>query len=583
MSDGNENNSTPILIDFDQIEQVARVFFIESKEILDELDDLILHLENNPDDSAAVNNLFRRVHTLKGSVGAVPGGQLLGSLAHEFEALLSKLKKEKKSVTKECADLFLHSSKLLKLLAEGLREQTEILPEVLSEVIELINRYGHFEWPAESEGNSKRNCDINTVESAAAKSGLRKAPVKKSTPPPPEEEGVWLTQSQLNEIMRIQGEILILKNHFQMMVQTGDFQTRQTEFSQGLGKISDLFQSQLGKVLKVRAEECFKGLGPLVRQASTELNKEVLFTSGGMDLWIDKSLGRDINEAVMHLIRNSIDHGVEDPFDRATQGKPSLGQLQFSVSEKNGFVVAEFHDDGRGLDRERILRKALEQNLVSEAEAPYLSEQQIFAFIFHPGFSTKEKITTISGRGVGMDVVHATVEKYHGKIAVESSPGQGARFTMHFALPQHLVMESVILCQWRQLQMALPLGSVMQIQSLSELQQTQAGDLRYAQWSGMTVPLVDYEEILRSRALGAPEKEMSVLFLRHQEYVVGLLVDKVLGQSDLMVKGFTALIKTMPGFKGTSVLADDRVTYVVDPDKLIQLLKIPSPSEQEAA
>ncbi len=554
------DDSSNIVIDFEQIEQVSQVFFQESKAILDNLDEQIMSLEANPADQALLNNLFRQVHTLKGSVGAVPGGQLLGSLAHEFEALLSKIKKEKKQATKECVDIFLHSSRLLKLLAKSLREQTEILPEVLSEVIELITKYGMFELTGDSV-ESDESAPIRTGKAAVAK-----APTKNL------EEGIWLTQSQLNEMMRISGEILVLKNHFLMMAQTGDFKSRQLEFSQGLNKISDQLQHQLAKVLKVKAEDCFKGLNALVRQAATELNKEVVLNSTGLDLLIDKNLGRDINEALLHLVRNSIDHGVEDPFDRTTDGKPSAGQLNFNIYEKNNFVVVEFGDDGRGLDVDRIRSKAIEKKLTTAEAARELSDEQIFQFIFHPGFSTKEKITTMSGRGVGMDVVNQAVEKYHGKIKIESSLGKGSRFIMEFALPQHLMMESVILSEWNNIIISVPVDSVMQIQSLSELHLTEVDQLRFCQWSGHTVPLLTYQEVKDQKCIEKPKSEMSAMFIKHKEHYFALLVDKIIGQSDLMVKVFGNIVKQIPGFRGTSVLADDRVTYVLDPEKITQIL-----------
>ena len=195
MSEDSNNSDQQIdlsgLIDFEQVEQVSRVFFEESAEILETLDGLILRLEEAPDDMEQVNVLFRKVHTLKGSVGAVPGGQLLGSLSHEFEALLNRIKRESQPVTKDCIDLFLNSSRLLKLLAEALREKRELYPEELSEAIELITRYGSFSFG-------------ETTSPARAPRAVAKASAKNG-----DEDGVWLSMKQLNEMLRLSGELLV--------------------------------------------------------------------------------------------------------------------------------------------------------------------------------------------------------------------------------------------------------------------------------------------------------------------------------------------------------------------------------------
>ncbi|MEN0060268.1 MAG: Hpt domain-containing protein, partial [Bdellovibrio sp.] len=269
-----------LVIDFAQVEQVSQVFFEESKEILEELDNLILRLEDNPQDHDQVNTLFRKVHTIKGSVGAVPGGQLLGSLAHEFEALLNRIKQESRSINKDCVDLFLKSSRLLKVLAQSLRDKRELFPEELSEVIELITSYGSFKF---SEGSG--------FEDTA---GARRFEPRSSVETSAKNEGVWLQMKQLNEFLRLSGELLVLRNYFHMMNQTVNFrlqpelyERRQSDFSQHLAKICDQFQGQLQTVRKEKAGDSFQGLQVLVRQASTELNKSVQFEMIGADLLID--------------------------------------------------------------------------------------------------------------------------------------------------------------------------------------------------------------------------------------------------------------------------------------------------------
>ncbi|WP_413613054.1 chemotaxis protein CheA [Bdellovibrio sp. HCB-110] len=571
----NLQQEAAVLIDFEQVEEVSRVFFEESKEILEDLDSLILKLEGDPTNADQINLLFRKIHTIKGSVGAVPGGQLLGSLAHECEALLTRIKRETRPVSKECIDLFLKSSRILKVLAQSLRDKRELYPEELSEAIELIASYGSFEFPEEG-GSSMVRSSVSRATSSSSS----------------DEEGVWLSTKQLNEFLRLSGELLVLKNFFQMMNQTVNFRAqpelferRQTDFSQNLSKISDQFQNQVQTVRKEKASESFQGLHVLVRQASTELNKSVQLEVHGGDLLIDKGLGKDLYEALVHVARNSIDHGIEDQFERALQGKSSIGTLSLEIFEKNNTIHVVFKDDGKGLDRERILQRALKLALVTEEQAQKMSDEEIYRFIFNAGFSTKEKVTTISGRGVGMDIVLATVEKYNGKIFIENSVGQGACFRIEVPIPQHIMVESALLCSWQDFQFAVPLTSVAHISSCNELQITTVDHLRYCQFSGFTVPLMDYSEMLNLRTTKSEDKvrASSAVFIKIKDALFALLVDKIEAQTDLVVKSFGKIVGGQKGFKGISILADEKVTYILDPEKLMGLLVKQLENQEEAA
>ncbi|KHD89717.1 MAG: histidine kinase [Bdellovibrio sp. ArHS] len=570
MSDENNANGFPgqddtvVLIDFAQVEEVSRVFFEESKEILEELDNQILKLEDNPSDLDQINVLFRKVHTIKGSVGAVPGGQLLGSLAHEFEALLTRIKRDHHTVTKECIDLFLKSSRIMKVLAQSLRNKSELYPEELSEAIELIASYGSFDLASEVGSANSKNNKSRPVATLSS-----------------EEQGVWLSLNQLNEFLRLSGELLVLKNFFHMMNQTVNFrlqpdlfERRQSDFSQNLNKISDQFQNQVQSVRKEKAADSFKALQLLVRQASTELNKNVQLEMLGSDLMIDKGLGQDLYEALVHIARNSIDHGIEDQFERALQGKSPIGNLILDISEKSNTIHLSFKDDGKGLDKERILQRALKNGLVSESEVSQLSDEQIYKFIFNAGFSTKDKVTTISGRGVGMDIVLAIVEKYQGKIHIDNQPGQGAAFRLEIPVPQHIMVESALLCAWGDYRLAVPLTSVAHISSCRELQMTTVDRLRFCQFSGLTVPLLNYSEVLHHQVSASEEtvRSSSAVFIRLKDAVFALLVDRIEAQTDLVVKGFGRIVGEQKGFKGVSILADEKVTYIVDPERMIQLL-----------
>ncbi|MEK2689891.1 chemotaxis protein CheA [Bdellovibrio sp. GT3] len=574
MDDQNDANDLPDfsgLIDFEQIEEVSRVFFEESKEILQGLDAQIMKLEDAPNDIEQINVLFRKVHTIKGSVGSVPGGQLLASLSHEFEALLTRIKRESQTVSKECIDLFLLSSRLMKQLADALREKRDLYPEELSEVIETITRYNGFQFSGEAPKKTKK--------------------ISKSSAPSSDEDGVWMSTKQLNEMLRLSGELLVLKNFFAMMNQTVNFrmepelfERRQSDFSQNLSKITDQFQSQLQVIRKEKADESFQGIPVLVRQTATELNKTVNLEMNGLDFFIDKSLAKDISESLIHLVRNSIDHGIEDQFERTVAGKPSIGQLSIEITDRSGTIYVVMKDDGKGLDRERILKRALANELIRPEDVGSVSDEEIYKCIFEPGFSTKEKITTVSGRGVGMDVVSTLVEKYGGSISISTQSGLGTTFTLVYPAPSHILVEAAMLATWNGFQIAVPLTSVAHITSCSGLQLNRIEHLRYCQFHNQTVPLLSYQEIREDR-LNLDESKVSAstaVFIRAKNSMVALLVDRVEAQTDLVVKGFGNIVKEQKGFKGFSILADEKVTYIIDPEQLLAMLKQALPMENAA-
>jgi two-component system chemotaxis sensor kinase CheA len=569
MSDSENKNPQQIIeLDFDfndEVKIVSEVFFKESQDILEDLDDYIVKLEARPHDEVLLQGLFRRLHTLKGSAGAVPGGQLFGSLSHEFETLLDRLRKQNVPPNKECIEIFLHSSRLLKVLAENLRMSREIYPEELSEVIELISRYGSFQLtPVDGVAAARTEAsDMHDEESKRPKDGL------------------LLSKDQMSSLMQLSSEFIVLKNSFQMLagakenVSLQKIQEKQSELSHSLQTLSDQFQNILDRAQKIPLKEALASLFPLVRQAAYELQKEVKFVDKGFDLEIDKSLAQDLNKAVMHMVRNSLDHGIEKPDDRRTAGKKPQGQLTIQFEEKNNVIHCLISDDGKGLDKERILLRALEKGLTNNLEAAQLPEEKIFAFIFHAGFSTKEKITTMSGRGVGMDVVQNTIDKYGGSIQIESKKGEGTTFYLKLPVPRKVLVERCLLGDWQGYALAFPLSEVSHISSCRELQITEVDHLRFCQHDHQTVPLLGLKEIynLQTDIPLEQARTMSVVFLRLQNMSLGFLVDHIHYQTDLVIKSFGEIIKKPPGFKGNSVLTDDQIAYVVDASELQSLMQ----------
>ncbi len=639
MSDNNSNNNKnpstanqPIILDFDfdvsdfgidSVEEIKTAFVREALEILSDLEKTILQIEADPTNDLLLGKLFRKIHTLKGSSGGVPGGQLIATLSHEFEALLEQLRKNKIPPDVKLIDLFLVSARLLSVLIISLRDRRELLPEELSEIIEGIAKFAEAHIPT-STTNTEASTDIEATESTAPvpteqpaatelvatlestttstdkatkAQGAKKNNVKavgsgakntaaknakKNKSNSEKEEGVWLSNSQLKEMMKISGEMIVLKNSYQMMIQSTDlktnpdvFQRRQTEFSQSFSKAADKLQEQVKWAQREEASTSFEGLAVVIRQATSELKKDVEIIEEGFDLRIEKGLAKGLFEALVHLLRNSIDHGIESPQERLANGKEPKGKIKINLTEKNEFTILEIQDDGQGLDKERILNRAIKNGLVAEDKAKNLSEKDIFNFIFHNGFSTKEKVSTISGRGVGLDVVKTFVDNYEGRIEINSVPKKGSTFRLVIPEPRNVMVEKVLLAQWNQLQFSVPLSAIGQISSCDTLQFTMVDGVRFCQFDKRTVPILTYKEmrLLNEQTELEKVKKMSVVFVQNKEGIVGLLVDQIIRQQDIVLNRFDRLVKNLVGFKGTTVLSDEVVSFVIDPDQIVKMVK----------
>lgn len=543
------------IIDLVQVDQVKTTFFEESKTLLSNLEDLIQNLEKKPQDLEIVETLFRKVHTLKGNVGAIPGGQLVGSIAHEFETVLVKIKDAGVMVNEQLIDIFFKSARLLTNLIKSLQEQRELYPEELSAAIELISEYGALVHQ-QGDGRSLNRQDRKEQNVS-------------------NQQGIWLSSEVFENFMKISGELLVLKNSFTTLKKTnspvedlGTLEKREEDFFLNLSKISDQLQNQIKKASQEKAKVLFKGLQVLVRQISTDINKDVQFEIIGEEVLLDKFLAREIYDSLVHILRNSLDHGIEDQFERATAGKLPKGLIQLEVENQDKEIVLKITDDGVGLKRSKIGAKALAKGLVNSDQLEKMSDDEVYAFIFEHGFSTRDKVTTLSGRGVGMDVVKTTVDRLKGSLVATSIEGQGMNITIRIPHLQHIQVESVLLCHWNDKLLAIPIQNIETVTLSEELAFNRLSEGLYAQVLGQSVLASEYSD-LWSRDFAFNQQSGCLIVLKAKGHKIGLYVDKVEQQTEIVIKEFGDLVQTQIGCKGISVLSDERIVYVIDPDLYI--------------
>jgi two-component system chemotaxis sensor kinase CheA len=312
----------------------------------------------------------------------------------------------------------------------------------------------------------------------------------------------------------------------------------------------------------------FQKLARLVRDLSQKSGKSVEFQTHGEDTELDRNMVDAIADPLVHMVRNSLDHGLELPSDRTASGKRATGTLRLSAYHQGGAVVVELHDDGRGLNRDKILSKAVERGLVESGKL--MSDQDVFALIFAPGFSTADKITDISGRGVGMDVVRRNIESIRGRIDIASAPGQGTTFSLR--LPLTLAITDGMLVRVGQERYIVPTTSIqLSFRPTVEQITTVAGRGEMVLLRGESFPVVRLHRLFRIADAAQRFDQGLLMLVGDGEKKVALLVDDLLGQQQVVAKTLGQGIGKVDGVSGGAILGDGRVGLILDIGQVIQL------------
>ena len=544
-----------------EIEEITEIFIEESTDLLSDLDQLILRLECQPLDPVVVDALFRKVHSVKGGAAAVPGGSILSSLAHDFESALSGVKKGTIRPTPDCINLFLDCFDLCVVLLKLLKEKQEPKEEIRCRV-------------------ERETQLLQALRSGRTVSSLGTAAQTSAHDDALGEEGVWVSNDKLDSFMSLSGELIVLKNYFQMLNSDPEIrrnpvklEKKLAEFSYSLNKCTDRLQEEIMSVRKVTLDKVFSKLPRIVRQTGQEVGKRIRLNMIGLELGVDKNIAKALSTCLTHLVRNSADHGIERPEDRRAGGKSPEGIIGIQASESQGMVQIVVSDDGAGLNVKKIAEKALQQGVVDETRLEVMKPSEIQELIFLPGFSTAEKVSSISGRGVGMDVVKSAVQGLNGRVRIDSEPGRGTTFTLEIPVPKTVMVEQSVLSRSGDTTFAIPLAAILRISSCDLLVLTELDQMRMCQIDGRTVRLCTYAELVSGadELIETDVRLKTAIFLRHKDHLLALLVDTIEDQFEAVIRPFDALVKSLPGFAGTAVLGNESVAYLVSPEEMMKI------------
>ncbi|NRR24033.1 chemotaxis protein CheA [Brevibacillus sp. MS2.2] len=424
-----------------------------------------------------------------------------------------------------------------------------------------------------------------TIETIQLKSEAPPAPVVQQTPAPAEKGAAEASQAPVKKAtaggktIRVDIERLdILMNLFsELVIDRGRLEQLAREIGKNelqetvehMSRISGDLQNIILTMRMVPVEQVFNRFPRMIRDLQKDLNKKVNLEIIGAETELDRTVIDEIGDPLNHLLRNSLDHGIESPADRKKAGKPEEGKIELRAFHSGNHVFIEVKDDGAGINKDKVLKKALERGIVNPANADSMSDKQIHELLFAAGFSTAEVVSDISGRGVGLDVVKSKIESLGGSVSVDSVRGQGTTFLIQ--LPLTLSIISAMLVQVKDEKYAVPLSSIIETAVFKKDQIMMAHRQKVIDFRGRVVPLVSLQDIFQVPDNGETmEDEVAVVIVRKGEKMAGLVVDSFIGQQEIVLKSLGKYLVNVFAISGATILGDGQVALIIDCNSLIK-------------
>ncbi len=598
------------------MDDLLREFLTETHESLDLVDNQLVKFEQDPNNAKILDNIFRLVHTIKGTCGFL-GLPRLEALAHAAETLMGKFR-DGKAVTGEAVSLILSTIDRLKEILAKL-EQNEAEPEgsdrdLIDELERMVLQAVQAPEPppapkvevtqgsivAQTLERGLRPGEVSLDElerafretapeivpaatpakavpepaKAAAKPAAKKTVVELETPLNDADkvanQSIRVNVDTLEHLMTMVSELVLTRNQLLEIVRRHE----DSEFKVPLQRLSNVTAELQEGVMKTRMQpigNAWQKLPRIVRDLSAELEKDIELEMHGADTELDRQVLERIRDPLTHMVRNSADHGLESRAHRIAAGKPEKGTIRLSAYHQGGHIIISIADDGRGLDTDRIREKALANGLVTAAELDKMSEAQVHKFIFTPGFSTAAKVTSVSGRGVGMDVVRINIDQIGGSVDVNSIRGEGLNFTIK--IPLTLAIISALIVEAGGDRFAMPqlfVVELVRVHAKSEHRIERIKDAAVLRLRNKLLPLVHLKTLLKMNGGEVPADRGFIVVTQVGAQTFGIVVDNVFHTEEIVVKPMSTMLRHIGMFSGNTILGDGSVIMIVDPNGVAQ-------------
>lgn len=607
-------NQNPMLIDPD-MKEIVESFIVETKEILDKLDVDLVEMEKRPDDTELLNSVFRHFHTIKGTSSFLGLDKLTG-VTHKGEDILNKLRRGEVILTSTIMDALLNAYDKMKSLLFSIEEfqnediEVEATIKDLTDLILTLENSGTVTTTKKAVKKSKKKVakresaettkeisekiseevldneklvndenDETDEEPELNKSKVQKTDEDKSKQETSKkvENSIRVDVERLDELLNIVSELVLGRNRLAQVNSEFALENEGTKFSRDFFDVTkqiDLMTNELQLVVMktrmIKIGKVFNKFPRLVRDLSRDAKKQINIIIKGEETELDKTLIEEINDPLVHLVRNSVDHGIETPERRKELGKDPTGTLTLSAEHEGNNIIITIEDDGKGIDPEVIKNKAVSKGLISAERAKELSRQEILNLIFLPGFSTAEVVTNISGRGVGMDVVKTNVTKLRGIINVESTAGTGTKIIIK--LPLTLAIIPGMIVKVKEQSIVIPLNTVLEVLRVHRENIYSINQKPVIKMRDSVLPLVSVEEILfGNENIDENKIWQYVVVVGIAEKRYGIKVDGLVGQKEVVIKSLGNYFGKIQGIAGSTIMGDGSVVMIVDINELLHI------------
>ncbi|BAM06013.1 chemotaxis protein CheA [Leptospirillum ferrooxidans] len=605
--------------DNDEMKEIVQEFLAEAQEMLEGLDNFFVQLEARPDDTSLLNEIFRAAHSIKGSAGFI-GLTRIVEVAHHAENVLNQLRQGMMKAEPAVIDIILEAMDALKLLLEEVHTgvQADVDIDTLTMKLDLLLQWGEDQAsshestgpavpdseeagmvvPPEDPEESETEEPAPPLPAKVAEIVSRDpSPAVSSQPSPsasaqtegaaPQSSGVEVDQtirvetSRLDNVMNLVGELVLGRNRLvRLATDTSgdeDWEKQQKDIAEAVIQLSRVTTDLQLAVIKTRMQPIKKVLGKfprMVRDLSRKLGKEARLELSGEETELDKSVIEEIGDPLVHIIRNAIDHGLEMPEERLAAGKSPEGVVRISAYQEGNSIVIEISDDGHGVNVDRVRRKAIERNLISAADADRMTTEELVNLIFLPGFSTAEKVTDVSGRGVGMDVVRTNINKINGTVEIRSQNGLGSTFVIN--LPLTIAIIQALMVAIGDEVYAVPLQSVVETVKITESDIRTLSGAEVLNLRNQVLPLLRLRDEFKipGEANESAGKNRYVVVVQLGSRSVGLVVEALPYQEEVVIKSMGPILSGIRGMAGATITGDGKVVLILDVGEILQDIQI---------
>ncbi|MBI9073624.1 MAG: chemotaxis protein CheA [Melioribacteraceae bacterium] len=585
-------NADYSLLNEPDMQEIFISFLVETKEILERLDLDLVELENRPQDADLLNQIFRAFHTVKGTAGFL-GLLRLQKLTHVAEDILNKLRKGEMVINDFIMDAILNAydgmKDLVAVIEENKNENFDT-SSIITQLEEALAGKTELDAPAKTEASEVSSDEEDEIDEEET----LEQPVVESVPiPQPKkaeksgaavqatakkgENTIRVDVDRLDDLLNLVSELVLGRNMLSQINLEASMQYEGTRLVRDLGETSrhiDRMTTELHlavmKTRMIKIGKVFNRFPRVVRDLSKDAGKKIKLEIKGEHTELDKTLIEEINDPLVHLVRNSADHGIEMPEDRKKLGKPETGTITLAAEHEGNNIIITIEDDGKGMDPEMLKEKAVSKGLLTKEKAAELSKKDAFNLIFAPGFSTAAKVTNVSGRGVGMDVVKTNVTKLRGIINIDSEVGVGTKIIIK--LPLTLAIIQGLLVKIAEESIVIPLSSVVEVVHIPKEQIYHVNKNEVIKLRDGILPLVNINELLYSKGSVGEGDWQYIVVVGIAEKKYGIKVDSLIGQNEAVIKSLGNYLGEIEGIAGSTIMGDGKVVMIADIAELVNKL-----------